>query len=60
MFMRRASPLPIGLPMALLVLTSGKDQKVTIIGCGSGMQIPPFFIFQGKRMNPDLLHGASA
>lgn len=42
-------------------VTSGKGQTVTIIGGGSasGMQIPPFFVFPGKRMNPDLLQGAS-
>lgn len=38
-------------------VTSGKGQTVTIIGCGSasGMQIPPYFVFPGKRMNPELM-----
>ncbi|XP_045195071.2 uncharacterized protein LOC123550708 [Mercenaria mercenaria] len=42
-------------------VTSGKGQTVTMIGCGSasGVSIPPFFVFQGKRMNSDLLNGAS-
>ena len=41
--------------------TSGKGKTVTIIGAGSasGMAIPPYFIFAGKRMNVDLLTGAS-
>ncbi|XP_053374904.1 uncharacterized protein LOC128547163 [Mercenaria mercenaria] len=32
-----------------------------MIGCGSasGVSIPPFFVFPGKRMNSDLLNGAS-
>ncbi|KAH3826511.1 hypothetical protein DPMN_128417 [Dreissena polymorpha] len=39
-------------------VTSGKGQTVTIIDCSSasGVQIPPFFIFPGKRMNPDHLN----
>jgi hypothetical protein len=42
-------------------VTSGKGKTVTIIGAGSasGMAIPPYFIFPGKRMNADLLKGAS-
>lgn len=42
-------------------VTSGKGKTVTVLGCGSasGMAIPPYFIFPGKRMNQDLLKGAS-
>ena len=42
-------------------VTSGKSSTVTILGCGSasGMAVPPYFVFPGKRMMPDLLTGAS-
>ena len=42
-------------------VTSGKGQTVTILGCGSatGQAIPPYFIFPGKRMRPELLTGSS-
>ena len=42
-------------------VTSGKGQTVTIIGAGSasGAAVPPYFVFKGKRMNTDLLQGAS-
>ena len=42
-------------------VTSGKGKTVTILGCGSasGVAIPPFFVFPGKRMNSDLLHGST-
>lgn len=34
---------------------------MTVLGCGSasGVSLPPFFVFPGKRMNPDLLVGKS-
>jgi len=34
---------------------SGKSQTTTIIGCGSaaGLDIPPFYVFAGKRLIPD-------
>lgn len=43
-------------------VTSGKSQTVTVIGGVNAMgnQVPPFFIFPGKRMLPELLEGASA
>lgn len=42
-------------------VTSGKGKTVTVIGgiSASGSSIPPFFIFPGKRMNPQLLNGKS-
>ena len=40
---------------------SGKSQTTTILGCGSaaGLAIPPFYVFAGKRLIPDLLKGAT-
>ncbi|XP_045188135.2 uncharacterized protein LOC123546012 [Mercenaria mercenaria] len=42
-------------------VTSGKIQTVTLIGCGSasGYALPPYLIFPGKRLLPDLLEGSS-
>lgn len=42
-------------------VTSGRGKTITILGGGSasGVAIPPFFIFPGKRMRPELLNGAS-
>ena len=42
-------------------VTSGRSSTTTIIGCGSasGMAVPPYFVFPGKRMRPDLLNGAT-
>ena len=38
-----------------------KSKTVTIIGAGNalGNQIPPFFVFPGKRMMPELFNGKS-
>jgi hypothetical protein len=35
--------------------------STTILGCGSaaGLDIPPFYVFAGKRLNPDFLKGAT-
>ncbi|XP_045178154.2 uncharacterized protein LOC123538252 [Mercenaria mercenaria] len=43
-------------------VTTGKSKTVTVFGCGSasGVAIPPYFVFAGKRMNPDLLAGKCA
>ena len=40
---------------------SGKSQTTTIFGCGSaaGLDIPPFYVFAGTRLIPDLLKGAT-
>jgi hypothetical protein len=40
-------------------ITSGKGKTITVIGgcSASGMQIPPFFVFPGKRMKAELLAG---
>ena len=40
---------------------SGKSSNITILGCGSssGMAVPPYFVFPGKRMMPDLIFGAT-
>ncbi|ESO89300.1 hypothetical protein LOTGIDRAFT_229168 [Lottia gigantea] len=42
-------------------VSSEKVQTATIIGCGNaiGQQIPPYFIFAGKRMRQELLKGAT-
>ena len=42
-------------------VTSGKGKNVTLLGCGSasGASIPPYFVFPGKRMLPELLDGAT-
>lgn len=44
-----------------LAVTTGKSKTITILGCGSagGVAIPPYFIFPGKRMIPELLAGSS-
>ena len=38
-------------------VTSGRSSTTTIIGCGSArdMAVPPYFVFAGKRMVPDLM-----
>ncbi|XP_052074492.1 uncharacterized protein LOC127712219 isoform X1 [Mytilus californianus] len=43
------------------VTICGKDETVTILGCGNaaGSALPPFFIFPGQRMNDQLLEGSS-
>ena len=42
-------------------ITSSRLCITTIIGCGNaiGTQIPPYFIFKGKRLTSELLQGAS-
>ena len=42
-------------------MTSGKSKTVTAIGAGNaiGQQVPPFFVFSGKRFVEVLLEGAS-
>ena len=39
----------------------GRTKTVTVIGAGNaiGCQIPPFFVFPGQRMMPDLMNGKS-
>ena len=41
-------------------VTVGRSKTATILGCGSagGVAIPPFFVFEGKRMLPELMEGA--
>jgi hypothetical protein len=41
-------------------ITSPKSTTTTVIGCANalGNSIPPFFVFKGKRWNPDLMKGA--
>ena len=43
-------------------ITSPKSTTTTVIGCVNAMgnTLPPYFIFKGKRWNPDLMKGASA
>lgn len=40
-------------------VTSPREKLVTVIGCGNaiGQALPPYYIFPGKRFNPDLMHG---
>ena len=42
-------------------ITGGKSSITTVIGCGNaaGQQVPPFFVFAGKRMLDGLLDGAT-
>ena len=42
-------------------ITTGKSKTITVLGCGSasGVAIPPYFVFLGKRMMLDLLKDAS-
>ena len=42
-------------------VTAGRSKTTTILGCGSagGVAIPPFFVFAGKRMLPELMKGAT-
>jgi hypothetical protein len=42
-------------------ITSSRSNVTTIIGCGNalGTQVPPFFVFKGKRFNEDLLNGST-
>ena len=43
------------------VVTPERSKTVTVLGCGNaaGSSIPPFLVFPGKRMLPELLKGAS-
>ncbi|XP_062613890.1 uncharacterized protein LOC134275640 [Saccostrea cucullata] len=47
--------------MAAQVVTSERSQTITVIGCGNavGCSIPPFLVFPGKRLLPELLDGAT-
>ena len=41
-------------------ITSHRSVITTVISCGNaliGSALPPYFVFQGKRLSPDLLHG---
>ncbi|XP_053385176.1 uncharacterized protein LOC128550335 [Mercenaria mercenaria] len=51
-----------GLNFKPQAVTSASRTLVTVIGCGNalGYSVPPFFIFPGARMRPDLLEGGSA
>ena len=42
-------------------VTLGRSSPTTIIrrGIASGMAVPPYFVFPGKRMRPNLLNGAT-
>ena len=42
-------------------ITSSRTCFTTVTGCGNaiGTQIPPYFIFQGKRLTSELLQGAT-
>ncbi|XP_052097897.1 uncharacterized protein LOC127732747 [Mytilus californianus] len=42
-------------------VTSGRSSTTTILGCGSasGFAVPPYFVFEGKRMMNELMNGAT-
>ncbi|XP_053379621.1 jerky protein homolog-like [Mercenaria mercenaria] len=42
-------------------ITSPRSTTTTLIGCSNaiGNSLPPFFVFKGKRYNPDLMKGAN-
>ncbi|KAJ8306069.1 hypothetical protein KUTeg_016614 [Tegillarca granosa] len=42
-------------------ITSNRSAAITVLGCGNaaGSCIPPYFVFPGKRMMPNLLTGGS-
>ena len=42
-------------------VTSPRSTTTTLIGCANalGNALPPYFVFKGKRFNPDLMKGAS-
>ena len=42
-------------------ITSPRSTTTTVIGCVNavGNSLPPFFVFKGKRFNPNLMKGAS-
>ena len=42
-------------------VTAGRSNTTTVLGCGSaaGITVPPYFVFPGKRMLPELMNGAS-
>ncbi|CAC5364058.1 unnamed protein product [Mytilus coruscus] len=42
-------------------VTSGRSNTTTILGCGSasGFAVPPYFVFEGKRMMNKLMNGAT-
>ncbi|CAC5357200.1 unnamed protein product [Mytilus coruscus] len=43
-------------------VTSGRSSTTTILGCGSAsaFDVPPYFVFEGKRMVNDLMNGATS
>ena len=45
----------------LPAVTTGKSQRMTLLGCGSasGCAIPPYFVFPGKRFSEQLMQGAT-
>ena len=55
------SPYIICADNSVPAITSSRTCIRTIIGCGNaiGTQIPPHFIFKGKRLRSELLQGAS-
>ncbi|XP_052809384.1 uncharacterized protein LOC128237844 [Mya arenaria] len=42
-------------------VTSNRGQTVTLTGCGSasGVHVPPYYVFPGKRWNENLIDGAT-
>ena len=57
---RITSNLPLLLEQ-INAVTAGRPKTTTILGCGSagGVAIPPFFVFPGNRMLPELMDGAT-
>lgn len=50
-----------GISCETSAVTSGRSSTTTILGCGSasGLAIPPYFVFEGQRLMPELLNGAN-
>ncbi|KAJ8309735.1 hypothetical protein KUTeg_011600 [Tegillarca granosa] len=50
-----------GTNLKVQAVVTGKSKTVTVIGAGNaiGNQVPPFFVFPGQRMMPELLDGAT-
>ncbi|VDI16746.1 Hypothetical predicted protein [Mytilus galloprovincialis] len=47
--------------MSTSSVTPGRSSTTTIPGCGSasGFAVPPYFVFEGKRINNELMNGAT-
>ncbi|CAG2252971.1 unnamed protein product [Mytilus edulis] len=50
-----------GIKCTTSAVTHGRSSTTTILGCGSasGFAVPPYFVFEGKRMNNEWMNGAT-